>query len=184
MRRSRTGSAPCAWSAPWPPPMASIPARIGPIGFSAGGHLAGTLAVSSEKAFYASTDAVDANSARPSFCGLIYAMLSMMDDAHSLRVIGTHPSASEREAYSVERHVGADTPPTFLAQAADDPVCPVENSLMMFAALRTAQIPTEMHIFQSSGHGWGLGRAGTEARAWPELFVRWAKQNSLLTDGD
>jgi hypothetical protein len=111
-------------------------------------------------------------------------MLSMMDDAHSLRVIGTHPSASEREAYSVERHVGADTPPTFLAQAADDPVCPVENSLMMFAALRTAHIPTEMHIFQSSGHGWGLGRAGTEAHAWPELFVRWAKQNSLLTDGD
>jgi acetyl esterase/lipase len=160
------------------------PARIGPIGFSAGGHLAGTLAVSSEKAFYAPTDAVDANSARPSFCGLIYAMLSMMDDAHSMRVIGTHPSASEREAYSVERHVGADTPPTFLAQAADDPVCPVENSLMMFAALRTAHIPTEMHIFQSSGHGWGLGRAGTEAHAWPELFVRWAKQNSLLTDGD
>src|SRR5271170_5496860 len=88
------------------------PARIGPIGFSAGGHLAGTLAVSPDKAFYAPTDAVDANAARPSFCGLIYAMLSMMDDAHSLRVIGTHPSASEREAYSVERHVGADTPPT------------------------------------------------------------------------
>ena len=160
------------------------PARTGLIGFSAGGHLAGTLAVSPDKAFYAPTDAVDANSARPSFCGLIYAMLSMMDDAHSLRVIGTHPSASERAAYSVERHVGADTPPTFLAQAADDPVCPVENSLMMFAALRTARTPAEMHIFQSGGHGWGLGRPGAEVRAWPELFVRWAKQNSLLTDGD
>ena len=68
----------------------------------------------------------------------------------------------------------------FLAQAADDPVCPVDNSLMMFAALRTARIPTEMHIFQSGGHGWGLGRPGSEVHAWPELFIRWAAQNSLL----
>jgi acetyl esterase/lipase len=157
------------------------PARIGVIGFSAGGHLAGTMAVSSGEAFYAPADAVDANSARPSFCGLIYAMLSMMDDSHSMReFIGTHPSPTEREAYSVERHVGGDTPPIFLAQAADDPICPVDNSLTMFAALRTAHIPTEMHIFQSGGHGWGLGRPGTEAHAWPELFVGWAKQNSLL----
>ena len=146
------------------------------------------LAVSPGEAFYAPADAVDANSARPSFCGLIYPVLSMMppfDDTHSRReIIGTHPSAAESEAYSVERHVGADTPPMFLAQAADDPVSPVDNSLTMFAALRAARIPAEMHIFQSGGHGWGLGRPGTEVDAWPELFVRWAKQNSLLTDGD
>jgi acetyl esterase/lipase len=164
------------------------PARSGLIGFSAGGHLAGMLAVSPGEAFYAPADAVDANSARPSFCGLIYPVLSMMppfDDTHSRReIIGTHPSAAESEAYSVERHVGADTPPMFLAQAADDPVSPVDNSLTMFAALRAARIPAEMHIFQSGGHGWGLGRPGTEVDAWPELFVRWAKQNSLLTDGD
>ena len=161
------------------------PARIGVIGFSAGGHLAGMLAVGSGEAFYAPADAVDAISARPNFCGLIYGMLSMMDDSHSMReLIGTHPSRAEREAYSVERLVGGDTPAAFLAQAADDPICPVENSLMMFAALRTARIPTEMHIFQSGGHGWGLGRPGTEVHAWPELFVRWAKQNSLLTEGD
>ena len=157
------------------------PARTGLIGFSAGGHLAGMLAVSSGEAFYAPADALDANSARPSFCGLIYPVLSMMDDTHSLReLIGTHPSAAEREAYSVERHVGADTPPMFLAQAADDPICPVENMLTMFGALRTARIPAEMHIFQSAGHGWGLGRQGSEVNGWPELFLRWAAQNSLL----
>ena len=121
------------------------PARIGLIGFSAGGHLAGTLAVSSGQAFYPPVDAVDVNSARPSFCGLIYPMLSMMRRstirircASSSERIRAH---AEREAYSVERHVGKDTPPTFLAQAADDLVCPVDNSLMMFAALRTARIP-------------------------------------------
>ena len=164
------------------------PARTGSIGFSAGGHLAGMLAVSPGDAFYAAGDAVDANSAGPSFCGLIYPVLSMMppfDDTHSRReIIGTHPSAAQSEAYSVGRHVGADMPPTFLAQAADDPISPVDNSLIMFAALRAARIPAEMHIFQSGGHGWGLGHKGTEVQAWPELFVRWAKQNSLLPSGD
>jgi len=187
-RRSRTGNGQCGSCAPWLRPTASMRARIGLIGFSAGGHLAGTLAVSSAQTFYPPVDAVDALSARPSFCGLIYPVLSMMppfDNTHSRReIIGTHPSPAESEAYSVERHVGADTPPMFLAHAADDPTSPVDNSLMMFAALRTARIPAETHIFQSGGHGWGLGRPGTEVDAWPELFVRWAKQNSLLTDGD
>ena len=88
--------------------------------------------------------------------------------------------ASEREAYSVERHVGADTPPMFLAQAADDPVSPVDNSLMMFAALRTAKAPSELHVFQTGGHGWGMGRPETEVRVWPELFATWARLNKFL----
>jgi acetyl esterase/lipase len=159
-------------------------ARIGLIGFSAGGHLAGMLAVSSAQTFYPPLDAVDALSARPSFCGLMYPVLSMMppfDDTHSRReIIGKHPSEAESEAYSVERHVGKDAPPMFLAQAADDPVSPVDNSLMMFSALRTAGIPAEMHIFQTGGHGWGLGSPGSEVHAWPELFMRWAAQFSLI----
>ena len=64
-----------------------------------------------------------------------------------------HPSAAESEAYSVERHVGKDTPPMFLAQAADDPVfSAVDNSLMMFSALRTAGIPA---IARGTGGGYG-----------------------------
>ena len=111
------------------------------------------------------------NSARPSFCGVIYAMRSMMDDAHSLRVIGTHPGASEREAYSVERHVGADTPPTFLAQAADDPVCPVENSLMMFAALRTA-LGAELSRHAQLAVCGDFNVAPTDDDVWdPKVFV-------------
>ena len=159
-------------------------ARIGLIGFSAGGHLAGMLAVSSAQTFYPPLDAVDALSARPSFCGLMYPVLSMMppfDDTHSRReIIGKHPSEAESEAYSVERHVGKDAPPMFLAQAADDPVSPVDNSLMMFSALRTAGIPAEMHIFQTGGHGWGVGSPGSEVHAWPELFMRWAAQYSPI----
>jgi acetyl esterase/lipase len=94
-------------------------------------------------------------------------------------IVGRHPSEAESEAYSVERHVDEHAPPMFLAQAADDPISPVDNSLMMFGALRAAHIPAELHIFQSGGHGWGLGRPGTEVHSWPDLFANWAQRNAF-----
>jgi acetyl esterase/lipase len=80
----------------------------------------------------------------------------------------------------VERLVTAETPPMFLAQAADDPISPIENALMMFSAVRAAHVAAEMHVFQAGGHGWGLGRPGTEERAWPALFVAWAVLNRFF----
>ena len=158
--------------------------RIGVIGFSAGGHLAGMTAVQPAAPLYRPVDAADAVSARPDFAGLIYPVLTMMppfDQTHSRReIVGPHPSTAESEAWSVERHVDAHTPPTFLAQAADDPISPVDNSLLMFTALRAAHIPAELHIFQSGEHGWGMGRPSTEVRAWPALFAGWARYNGFL----
>jgi acetyl esterase/lipase len=158
-------------------------AMIGMIGFSAGAHLAGITAVRPGQQIYAATDAADAASARPDFVGLIYPVLSMMppfDHTHARReILGMHPSEAESEAYSVERHVGGDAPPMFLAQAADDPISPVDNSIMMFGALRAANVRGELHVFQSGGHGWGMGRPGTEVSLWPDLFVRWAALNNF-----
>lgn len=154
------------------------------IGFSAGGHLAGMTATQPDRAFYAPADAADLLSARPNFCGLIYPVLSMMppfDHTHARReIVGARPSAGESEAFSVERHVDEKTPPTFLAQAADDPISPIDNSLMMFNALRAKRVAAEMHVFQSGGHGWGMGEGASEVSAWPRLFARWAAQNSFL----
>jgi acetyl esterase/lipase len=159
------------------------PARIGMIGFSAGGHLAGMTAVQPGKLLYPPVDPADAVSARPDFAALIYPVLTMIppyDHTHTRHeILGSHPDEAESIAYSVERQVDANTPPIFLAQAADDPISPVENSTMMFSALRAAKVSAELHVFQSGGHGWGLGRSGTEVHAWPELFIAWAQFNKF-----
>lgn len=159
------------------------PGRIGVLGFSAGGHLAGMTAVQPEKPLYPASDAADTLSARPDFAALLYPVLTMMppfDHTHMRReILGPRPTSAESEAYSVEWQVSANTPPMFLAQAADDPVSPVDNSLMMFGALRTARIAAELHIFQTGGHGWGLGAPETPVHAWPELFLKWLERNQF-----
>ena len=136
--------------------------RVGLLGFSSGAHLAGMTAA---------TVPVD-------FAGLIYPVLTMMppwNHTQAFKVIlGDHGDEAQYKAFSVDRQVRPGWPPVFLAQAADDPVSPIENSLLMFAALRRADILPEMHIFRAGGHGWGLGAPGSEVAAWPALFARWA----------
>jgi acetyl esterase/lipase len=160
--------------------------RIGALGFSAGAHLVAMTAARPTARLYSSIDPADALSARPDFLGLIYPVLTMMppfDHTRSRReLLGEHPSVADSAAWSVERQVDAHTPPTFLAQAADDPISPVDNSLMTFQALRAAQVPAEMHIFQSGRHGWGMGKPGSEVMAWPALFATWAAMNGFLSE--
>ena len=72
-----------------------------------------------------------------------------------------------------------DTPPTMLVHAADDTSVPVENSLLMYDALRKARVRSELHVFDSGGHGFGLrGVAGKDVAAWPTLVQNWATNNA------
>jgi acetyl esterase/lipase len=154
--------------------------HIGMLGFSAGAHLVGMTAAGASACAYPAVDAADALSARPNSAGLIYPVLTMMPPWNQTeafrRLLGDGASNALCAAYSVERQVQTGCPPLFLAQAADDPVSPVENRLLMFAAARRAGLLPEMHIFQHGGHGWGMGVAGGETAAWPDLYSGWSRQ--------
>ena len=160
------------------------PARIGMLGFSAGAHLAGMTAVEPDAPRYVPVDALDAVSARPDFVVLLYPVLTMQqpfDTTHARKqLLGSDPAQAARDALSVELHVDARTPPVFLAQALDDPISPPGNSVLMAAALRRAGVPVELHQFQQGGHGWGLGRQGSEPAAWPALLLAWLRANGWL----
>jgi acetyl esterase/lipase len=157
------------------------PARIGVLGFSAGGNLAGVAETRSAATFYPPVDEADHASARPDFAALIYPVITLQqpfDTTRSGRELSTQPDAVQ--AYSVQLHVTPRTPPTFLAQAEDDPISNIGNSRMMFAALKQNGVETELHVFARGGHGWGMGSPGSEVAAWPELFLAWAGRNGFL----
>ena len=139
------------------PDLGLDPSQIGIIGYSAGGHCAGMVSVEPDADWYTPVDTFDDQSARPDFTGLIYPVLTMLPPNRTristLTLLGSDPSLELSATWSVDLHVTDDTPTTFLAQATDDPIAPVENSLLMFSALRKAHVPVEMHVFRSGGHG-------------------------------
>ena len=160
------------------------PARIGLLGFSAGGHLVATLSLRSNPDVYSPVDAADRENTRPAFAALLYPVITMLPpfahEASREMLLGDNPKRAQRAAYSCERLVTSGAPPMFVAAAADDPDVPVENTLEMFAALRRAHVPAEMHIFERGGHGFGLGSAGEPLSAWPELLLAWLRLRRLL----
>lgn len=157
------------------------PQRIGAIGFSAGGNLAGITGTRYDAAFYPPVDDNDRVSARPDFLAMIYPVVSLrapLDGTRSRRELA--PQADAVDAYSVEAHVRRDMPPVFLAQAADDPIADIGHSLAMFQAAHAAGVPVELHAFERGGHSWGLGPPGSLVGQWPRPFAQWARSHGWL----
>jgi len=163
------------------PSLGIDPRRIGVIGFSSGGDLAGITATRFGHAFYAPTDAADQLPSRPDFAGLIYPVTSMQppyDTTRTYRELAAQGDA--RTAYTVQSHVTTAMPPVFIAHAADDPIVDVGSSLALFDTLRRRRVPAELHVFENGGHGWGLGTLGSRVGNWPSLFVGWLAGHGLL----
>lgn len=163
------------------------PARVGILGFSAGGHVAASLATRHAEKVYEPIDAADQLDARPAFVGLMYPVITMSDVAHTgsrSTLLGANPSPEVVAKYSCEKQVTATTPPTWLCYAADDPaVPPIGNALAMYQALFAAKIPTELHAFQEGAHGFGIkGAQGKPAFVWPDLFLHWGARGGWFKD--
>ena len=91
-------------------------------------------------------------------------------------LIGKDAPRALEEAHSPHLHIRAGAPPCFIAAAEDDTTVPIENTLLLRAALKAASVPVETHLFANGGHGFGLRRAyGKPAEQWPELFLAWAR---------
>tara|TARA_R110002051_G_scaffold117009_3_gene190627 strand:+ start:11129 stop:12934 length:1806 start_codon:yes stop_codon:yes gene_type:complete len=157
------------------------PTKIGIMGFSAGGHLATTLATHFDATVYAS----DKISAHPDFSILIYPVISMEEgvthQGSKKSLLGANPSQKLIDAYSNAKQVSANTPPAFLVHATDDGAVPVENSIEYYLALKEYKIPVEMHIYENGGHGFGLGRNGTNTN-WPIACEDWLITNHYIPE--
>jgi len=144
--------------------------KVGIIGFSAGGHLASTEGTHFDKVLIDNKDNI---SVRPDFMMLIYPVITFGDKTHmgsKESLIGKTPAPQLVDLYSNEKQVTANTPPTFIVHAEDDDVVPVENALQMYQALLSNKVKTEMHLFQSGGHGFGLKNPKSK-----QLWFNWAK---------
>lgn len=147
------------------------PARIGVMGFSAGGHLAAASLTRYDDAVYPALDSHDAVSARPDIAVLGYPLMSVGSRP------GQFPGPDAEARQPLNERVRPGMAPTFILHAADDRTVAVTNSLAMFAALKAADVPTEMHIYQEAGHGFGFDLpADHPASHWPDAFEVWARR--------
>jgi acetyl esterase/lipase/lysophospholipase L1-like esterase len=152
------------------------PGRIGVLGFSAGGDLAAALSLRHAAATYERTDVADLLSARPDFTVLMYPALGMTVQPPG----GAPPLPAKTSLVSL---VTGETPPSFIVHAADDASVSVDRSLEIFAALKAARVPAEMHVFGEGGHGFGVRlAAGKPVEAWPDLLIRWGQHHEFFSN--
>lgn len=153
-------------------------AKIGIMGFSAGGHLASTLETHYQKSLI---DNPKNTNLRPDFAILGYPVVTMGKFAHKgskENLLGKTPSEKQVDYFSNELQVISYTPPTFIFQANDDKTVPSENSLDLSKALKQAGVKTELHLYQAGGHGFGLKNPTKDS--WFATMINWMESNKFL----
>jgi len=159
-------------------------ARIGIMGFSAGGHLAMTVSTQADAASANASDPVDRTSSRADFAILGYPVISMTEPwTHAgsrTALLGANPDPRVAAELSGERAVTKHTPPTFLFQTDEDKTVPAENAVYYYLALRKAGVPAELHVFERGPHGVGLANDDPALSEWSKLLANWLRVRGVI----
>lgn len=154
------------------------PERVGVWGFSAGGHLASTVATVFDDGDAESDDPIERMGSRPDFAILFYPVISMDEQiahmASRKNLIGDEGLA---ERYSSELRVTAKTPPCFLLHCTDDSTVAVENSVWFYQALVAMKVPAACMIYEQGGHGPG---AFMKNPSWAAALDLWLEKRGCL----
>ena len=160
------------------------PDRIGIMGFSAGGHLAGFTAYQPDRTLYEGTDRFENISARPDFAVLLFPVVTLRKPYDTTRtrreIVGEKAGPEAEAAWSLDTYASKDAPPTIIFAAADDPTTPPGHGILMFEKLVAAGASAELHLFRDGGHGWGLGNPDQVISQWPALFEKWARSLQII----
>jgi acetyl esterase/lipase len=156
------------------------PRRIGIMGFSAGGHLAAMAATHFGKILVPDASHV---SVRPDFMILGYPVITCTDSSRHAgsceQLIGKYPTRERMREFSNELQVTDATPPAFLVHASDDTGVPAENSILFYQALLQHHVPAELHLYEHSGHGFGMHLKNTP-EDWMERCFHWMEANGWM----
>lgn len=141
------------------------PDRVGILGFSAGGHMTVLAGTHWDQSSYEPVDAMDQQSARPDFLVPIYP--SYLTDKSDLSKL-----------HELVR-ITAQTPPTFIAVTQDDGKNGLDSA-RLFIALKEAGVPSELHVYSTGGHGYGLRPTADPVTTWPDRLEDWLRVSGLL----
>ena len=137
---------------------------VGFIGFSAGGEIGTWLATHHHTRLYDRNDATDDHAFHPDFVSLIY--------SGGLLKFRTTELKTEFAG-----NINADMPNFFMAHAFNDGC---QNSIALAMALKQAGVPSELHLFQEGGHGFGVRTTGVPTDAWKERMIEWLDSNGFM----
>lgn len=141
------------------------PARIGIMGFSAGGHLVANASTNFDKRAYEPVDEADKAGCRPDFAVLVYP--------------GGILDRQDKEKLSPQIRVSKETPPSLLVCAGDDKGA-IAGTVRMYEALRQAGVSAELHVYAAGGHGFGMRKGDLPCMAWPQRCEEWMRNRGVL----
>lgn len=156
--------------------------KIGIMGFSAGGHLASSLATHYNDI---KIDNPSKISLRPDFQILIYPVISFGPEGHEgsrINLMGNAKDDKTQKAihyFSSEKQITKDTPPAFLVHSKDDDVVPVANATHYYDNLIAHKVPAEIYLYEKGGHGYGMKNATSEI-LWTSVMKTWMQKSKII----